>query len=142
MAVGNTYGSVTSAGAPLSVISTPPSIVVEPGSQAVLAGTTASLAVEADGDAPPVYQWQKNGTNIVDGAGVSGLETATLSLSAVTAASAGSYWVLVSNSVGAAQSSNAALTVVPVVSPSAAVNVLHSFTRLATATASLIRLRA
>jgi len=84
---------------------TAPTITVQPGAQAVAAGGTATFAVTASGTAPLSYQWYRD-TTPVDGA-----TAATLTLNAVTAAMAGSYAVVVSNSAGTATSAAATLTV-------------------------------
>jgi sugar lactone lactonase YvrE len=83
-----------------------PQITTQPADQTVVVGGTASFAVGASGAGPLSYQWLFNGTNI-DGA-----TAASLGLSNVQASQAGSYSVLVSNSVSTALSSNALLTVV------------------------------
>ena len=57
--------------------------------------------------------WSRNGTELVDGAGVSGSHTATLSLTNAHAEQAGSYRVQVSNSAGTVSSNDAVLTVTP-----------------------------
>ncbi|MDX2185811.1 MAG: immunoglobulin domain-containing protein [Opitutaceae bacterium] len=67
------------------------------------AGNNASLSVTATGAGPFTYQWYFNGVAI---AGANG---ATLSLSGITAAQAGTYWVTVSNATGPTDS--AAITV-------------------------------
>ena len=125
--VSNSYGSLTSTGARLEIVLSSPRIVSGPTNQTVLTGATTSFAVEAVGDGPLSFQWQENGTNLVDGGGISGSATAALTLSGVTAASAGTYSVAVSNPVASAQSSSATLTVLPVLLPSAALSSLHSF---------------
>ena len=69
------------------------------------AGASASFSVVAGGSAPLSYQWRK------DGASIAGATAATLALSNVQTAHAGSYTVGVSNSAGAVTSSVAVLTV-------------------------------
>jgi uncharacterized repeat protein (TIGR03803 family) len=109
--VSNVYGAVTSAGARLEVIFSPPYIVAGPEDQTVLAGSSVTFSVEAGGDGPLSFQWQENGTNLVDGGSLSGSRTATLILTAVTATSAGTYSVIVSNALDVLSSPSAALTV-------------------------------
>ncbi len=84
---------------------TAPTITTQPASQTVNAGATVSFTVSATGTAPLSYQWMKGGANI------SGATTATLTLSSVTTANAGSYTVRVSNSAGSVTSAAATLTV-------------------------------
>jgi hypothetical protein len=107
--VSNSGGSVTSATATLTVnpAVVAPSITTQPVSQTVTAGANVTFMVVASGTTPMSYQWQKNGANI---AGATG---ASLVLTAVTSANAGSYTVIVSNSAGSATSSAATLTVNP-----------------------------
>ena len=56
--VANTYGSVTSQVAALSVL------VTEPVSQPILNGASTILSVAVTGPVPLSYQWQHNGTNL------------------------------------------------------------------------------
>jgi len=125
--VSNAYGAVSSAQASLQVLDSAPQIVSGPVSQTVLAGATVEFMVEANGAAPLSYQWQKNGTNLVDGGNISGSATATLTLSSVVTNTSGTYSVLVSNAVGSIASSNAQLAVLPVISPSASLVSLYLF---------------
>ena len=93
----------------------------------MLAGATATFSVEADGDEPLRFQWQKNGTNLTDGGNILGSATSTLTISNATAASAGTYSVIVSNDLDSVTSDGALLTVVPVTQPGAVFSSLHSF---------------
>ncbi|HWI59454.1 MAG TPA: immunoglobulin domain-containing protein, partial [Bacillota bacterium] len=111
--VSNSVGSLTSApAAALTVID--PVITAQPLSRTNHAGSAATFRVETCGT-PPVYQWQK------DGAPLSGATWSTLTLPAVTAANAGAYSVLVSNTYGSRNSLTAELKVVspPVVESTA-----------------------
>jgi hypothetical protein len=102
----NWLGSTTSAVAALTVIS-PVSITTQPTAQSVIAGNTATFSVVATGSAPLTYQWSK------DGVAISGATAASYALAATTAANAGSYTVLITNSVGSVTSAPATLTVNP-----------------------------
>jgi hypothetical protein len=102
----NWLGSTTSAVAALTVIS-PVSITTQPTAQSVIAGNTATFSVVATGSAPLTYQWSK------DGVAISGATAASYALAATTAANAGSYTVLITNSVGSVTSAAATLTVNP-----------------------------
>ena len=84
---------------------TPPAILLQPTSQIVTAGSNASFSVLAAGTPPLSYQWQFNGTNLASAT------ASSLALTDLQPADAGSYSVLVSNSVGTVLSSNAILTV-------------------------------
>ncbi len=105
--VGNSAGAATSSVAVLSVTitTTPPSIVTQPSSQTVIAGTSASFSVAATGTVPLQYQWLFNGAN------VSGATGTTYSLANVQSTQAGNYSVVVTNSAGAVTSAVAVLTV-------------------------------
>jgi len=136
--VTNTVGSVTSDPATLIVTAAAPVIVTQPAAQSASFGGSASFTVIATGTAPLGYQWSK------DGSVIAGATSATLSLSNLSAADAGSYAVVVSNSVDAVTSTTATLTVLipPSItsqpaSQSAAVGASVSFTVVASGTAPL-----
>ena len=89
-----------------------PQITAQPASQVVLGGANVMLSVAAFGARPFWYQWQKNGTNLVDGGNLAGATNRNLTLANVTLADAGTYSVSVSNALGSAPSTGAHLTVV------------------------------
>lgn len=89
----------------------PPVIVTPPQSRTNNAGTTALFNVEAAGTSPLAYQWRRFGTNLVNDDRIAGVTTPTLMLSALVAADAGEYSVVVTNLYGAVTSSVAVLTV-------------------------------
>lgn len=82
-----------------------PSIVTPPSSQTVTAGDNVTFSVLADGTAPLSYQWRKNGNPIA------GANASTLTLAGILTDAAGSYDVVVTNSVSFVTSSAATLTV-------------------------------
>ncbi|HWQ93338.1 MAG TPA: immunoglobulin domain-containing protein [Clostridia bacterium] len=89
---------------------TGPLITVQPVSQTVMETAAAvTFGVQALGAEPLAYQWHRNGTDI------SGASSSTLTLTNVQLSAAGDYGVLVSNVYGTALSSNAVLTVTPIV---------------------------
>src|SRR5437879_3808275 len=95
------YVSATNPGAPLA-----PSITIEPVSQTVTTGQTATFTVVAAGTAPLSYQWRKSGTAI------SGATASTYTTPATTSADNGSHFtVVVSNTAGSVTSNAATLTV-------------------------------
>jgi hypothetical protein len=102
--VNNSWGSVTSAVATLT-ISVPPTITTQPTNQALIQGQTAGFTVTANGTSPFGYQWSINGTNISDATNTS------LILTNIQMTDAGSYAVIVTNIAGSATSSVATLTV-------------------------------
>jgi glucose/arabinose dehydrogenase len=91
---------------PDAVAPSTPQITVPPQSQSVIVGSNATFTVTATGTAPLAYQWQRAGTNL------SGATTNILTLTNVTANSAGNYSVIISNSAGSVTSSVAVLSVI------------------------------
>jgi hypothetical protein len=88
-----------------------PAITQEPSAATRCVGQGVTFSVTASGTAPLAYQWRRDGVDLVDGAGISGATTATLSIAAVAPAHAGSYDCVVTNACGSATSSAAALTI-------------------------------
>ncbi len=84
-----------------------PTFVTQPAAASVAAGETATLTAVAQGAVPLSYQWRLNGTPIA------GATHATLTLERITAASAGSYSVLVTNPAGSRVSETASVSVSP-----------------------------
>jgi len=121
--VTNQFGSATSSNALLTV-ATAPVITVQPTptNQVVLVNSNATFAVTAVGIAPLSYQWQINGTNLMDGTNLaagditSGSTTTNLIISnAQTNNSATNYTVVVTNIAGSVTSSVVSLTVAPTI---------------------------
>jgi len=88
-----------------------PAITAQPVAAAAEVGGTATFTATATGTGPLTFRWSRNGTELVDGPGTAGAQTATLRLSALTLAQAGTYTVRVGNAAGAVTSSGAVLTV-------------------------------
>ena len=112
------FGSGFAAWSPTKRVSTlppavAPAITVQPQNMAVGDGGAASFTVSASGTPPLSFVWSHNGTDLVDGAGVSGSREATLSLTNVHVEQAGAYRVQVSNTAGIVTSNDAVLTVNP-----------------------------
>src|SRR6266568_783606 len=82
-----------------------PSIVFQPQSQTVLAGSNVTLTVAAQGSPIVTYQWQFNGTNLAGATGYS------LTLTNIQLTNTGNYSVAITNSIGWTISSNATLSV-------------------------------
>jgi alpha-tubulin suppressor-like RCC1 family protein len=89
----------------------PPLVLAPPTNQTVLAGNTASFNTLGAGSPPLSYRWLFNGSPLSNNSHVAGADTTSLSLSNAQATDAGSYSVVISNSVGAVTSSVAVLTV-------------------------------
>ncbi|WP_415909992.1 MBG domain-containing protein [Oleiharenicola sp. Vm1] len=87
------------------VVPVAPTITGAPAAQTVTVGDTVTFSVAADGTGPLGYQWRK------DGSALAGATASTLTLAHVLTDAAGSYDVVVSNSVGSATSAPAVLTV-------------------------------
>src|SRR5207248_1372028 len=77
---------------------TPVAIVVEPKSQAVLAGGTVSFSVKGSGLGPLSYQWRKDGVNIF------GATDSTYTFPSAQAGDQGIYDVVVGNGFGSVTS--------------------------------------
>ncbi len=107
--VTDSVGSVMSSIVTLTVASSgsAPTITTQPASQSVVLGNSATFSVVASGTGNLSYQWYK------DGAAIAGATGASYKISAATSDSAGSYDVVVTDSVGSVMSSIATLTVAP-----------------------------
>lgn len=80
-------------------------------------GETITLTAAATGNNGFSYRWLKNGVPLSDGPGVSGAHTATLTLTGVTAATAGSYSVRITGPGGTVTGPATPVDVGPVVVP-------------------------
>ena len=103
----NALSSATSLPVTLSVsdLDVAPSITTQPAALSVANGGDAVFAIVAHGTEALSYQWLVNGSNIA------GANSPVLRLTAVTAANAGNYSVIVSNNAGTATSNDAPLNV-------------------------------
>jgi hypothetical protein len=106
--ISNSFGSVTSSVASLFIL---PVITSQPSSLTVTTNDPASFNVSADGQSPLFYQWKRNGVNLIDGNGISGSTSATLSIANAQISDAGDYTVVVTNVAGTVTSQMAVLTV-------------------------------
>jgi YD repeat-containing protein len=104
--VSNAFGTITSSEAFLRVA--PIAITTQPQSQTAFRGGSAAFSVSARGPQPISYQWKFEDTGLV------GETNSTLVLANVQPSQAGHYSVVVSNSLAIEVSSNALLTVVPI----------------------------
>jgi hypothetical protein len=85
----------------------PPTITGMLTTNTAIAGQTVTFSITASGTGPLTYQWIYNANNIATAT------NAVLTLSNVTSAQAGTYYVNVSNSAGSTNSTTASLTVYP-----------------------------
>ena len=120
------YDLVTGVGTPVfgqlaqafDAVAFPPAITVQPVSETVSPRQNATFSVTANGNPPPVFQWQREPmgsstwTNLNDTATYTGSGTASLTVNSVTAAMSGdSFNCVVTNSVGSALTLPAVLVV-------------------------------
>ena len=91
--VSNAANAVISDGAALSILSSAPVIISQPASQTAPQGATVTFSVTAAGNAPLSYQWRWNNT-------ILGSTSNVLTLTNILPGNAGSYFVVVSNSLG------------------------------------------
>src|SRR5580704_16637381 len=109
--VSNSVGTATSNAAILTVTSAQqgngaPQITMQPASQTVTAGQSATFTVAATGSPTLAYQWQKNSVNIA------GATSAVYSTPVTATSDSGEMFdVVVSNSIGSVTSVSASLTV-------------------------------
>ena len=109
--VTNNFGAVTSSVAVLTVISLP-EITVPPTNQTVSLGSTVTFPVTAIGGIPLSYQWQLEGTNLMNGGRIAGATNAVLTISNAQAVDDGGYSVIVTNVFGSVTSTPPAMLVV------------------------------
>ena len=102
--VTNTSLSQLSAPATL-VVNQTPLILTQPANVTTVDGINASFSVTVTGYPAPTFQWKKNGVDIPGATG------STLDLTGLLATDAGSYTVVVTNSLGSATSAAATLVV-------------------------------
>jgi sugar lactone lactonase YvrE len=86
-------------------------IASQPASQTVNSGSDAVLTVAVPGSGPYAYQWQLNGANLKDGAGISGSTGPQLFIQGTKAADEGSYVCILTAAGASVQSGQASLAV-------------------------------
>src|ERR1035437_9972953 len=101
--VGTTYGGHR-------LVPAYPQISAAPQNRTDSVGSTTTFSVTAAGAAPLVFQWSKDGANLVDAGAISGATRSILTINNVQLTNAGSYAVLVTNVYGN-MSTGAVLTV-------------------------------
>ncbi len=105
LVISNAYGTNASSAALITVLESPPYILVQPTNRAVTVGGTTTFAVNARGSTPLNYQWFFNGAEIP------GATNAALTLTALRYDQAGFYTVAISNAFGSVVSAKAQLFV-------------------------------
>jgi subtilase family serine protease len=98
-------------GVTLNVVA-PPVFTLLPVSQTEFSGASVLLTALASSNQPVSYQWQQNGTNLMDGAGISGSSTTALSINNLSSTNAGAYTVVASNAGGITTSAPPAILTV------------------------------
>ena len=104
VAITDSTGSVTSSIVALTTVFSPTNRIIN-------ASSTATFTVMAFNPELLSYQWQKNGTNLVDGGNLSGSTNNTLTITSVSDADAANYSAVVSDANASITTSNALLTV-------------------------------
>ena len=99
MVITNPAGVATSSNAALTV-------VLSPKSQTNYASSTATFTATAFSPESLNYQWQKNGTSLVEGGKLSGTTNGTLTIASVSDADAASYSAVVSDATGSVTTSS------------------------------------
>lgn len=136
--VTNSFGTVTSAAATLTVnaTSSSPVFTTQPASQTLTAGATVVFTAVASGAPTPTYQWLRSSTTPGAGAPVliSGATKSTLVLTGAEAI-VGNYSVIATNSVNAVTSKPATLSVIATSNPGYLKN-LSVLTRITSTEAS------
>ena len=94
-----------------------PIIIAQSGNQIVPLNNTAQLSGTVMGQSPLSYQWYfsaggPGGTPLVDDGRITGSTTGSLSISNALLSDSGNYWFVVTNSLGSATSTVAAVTVI------------------------------
>ncbi len=88
-----------------------PQFTRQPAARSANPGQTVTFSIEATGTPAPIFRWQRDGADLIDGGNVAGASSATLTLTEVTEADEGAYRVFVSNAVASIASAAAALTI-------------------------------
>ena len=102
---GNFYGTTQDGGSNFGgtvfcLLLPPVIITMPPQSQTNNAGATVVFLVGATGLNPMSFQWQRNGTNLVDGGNITGATTNALTITGISDTDATVYSVIVSNANG------------------------------------------
>jgi len=100
-----------------------PQITSQPAPQMLYAGETAPFTAAASGLPPITYQWQRAGTNLVDGGNILGATNTTLTVAHITAADAATYTLVATTPGGSATTVPVSLTVLALTEPCAAATV-------------------
>jgi hypothetical protein len=108
--VSNTYTSVTSAPALLSVYA-PPYITVQPTNVAVIIGSNTSISMTVTGSPALSYQWRFAGSNLSNGPKYTGTTSSKLNIFGATTNEGGVYNLVISNIIGVVTSADVFLNI-------------------------------
>lgn len=100
----------------IQALANEPSILFQPGSQTVASGSTVVFDASASGTPAPSYQW------FLNGGAVAGATGPALVIAGATAANAGDYTCVVTNSLASFTSNPATLSVITTADPGRLVN--------------------
>lgn len=89
----------------------PPQITTQPQDHTKALGSTVRFSTEVSGTPPLVLQWLKDGNPLIEGGRISGVDTATLTISSIEAGDAGTYSATVANAFGSIITAPARLTI-------------------------------
>jgi hypothetical protein len=89
-----------------------PTVVTQPGSRNIVAGTILELTTEAVGSPTLTYEWRKGGVLLTNDGRITGANTGNLRIFKTNLDDAGSYQCTVRNNTGTAQSQAATVLVI------------------------------
>ncbi len=98
--VTNRFGSATT-NMNVLIIPMSPEITVPPTNQTVGVGNTVTFPITATGTLPLHYQWQRDGTNLLNKGNFSGVNTNTLKITNAQTNDSGTISIVVTNNYGA-----------------------------------------
>jgi hypothetical protein len=115
LVVSNPYGTNTSSSVAVNVVQ---GVTLEqdiaPPSAVVVAGSSVTFSTGFAGAIPVTNGWQFNGAAVTNSSRISGANTSALTINNVQVGDTGTYQAFATNAYGNAQSSQATLTVAPV----------------------------
>jgi len=91
-----------------------PVFSTQPTGQVLAPGTNVTFGAIVSGAQPLAFQWQMDGTNLINGGPISGVTTSNLTIVNLTESDSAQYQLIVTNNFGSATSSIAVLTVTAV----------------------------
>lgn len=111
LVISNSAEVISSPKAVVIVYYTPLVILSQPTNETIIQGSNTTISVSAYSPYPIFFQWQVNGTNLVDNGRVTGSTTPGLSIANTQLSDAGAYQLIITNQYTSVTSSVAKLTV-------------------------------